>query len=69
MNNLEFKSNKLYILDQTLLPNEEKWVQIKSKEDAYYAIKSLMVRGAPAIGIFAGKKSRVFGHPFIGTVS
>lgn len=60
MNNLEFKSNKLYILDQTLLPNEEKWVQIKSKEDAYYTIKSLMVRGAPAIGIFAGYAMALF---------
>lgn len=60
MNNLELKNNELYILDQTLLPNEEKWVQIKSKEDAYYAIKSLMVRGAPAIGIFAGYAMALF---------
>lgn len=60
MNNLEFKNNTLYILDQTLLPNEEKWVRIESKETAYYAIKSLMVRGAPAIGIFAGYAMALF---------
>ena len=54
MENLRFKDNRLFILDQTLLPNEEKWVEIKNKEDAYTAIKELMVRGAPAIGIFAG---------------
>ena len=60
MNNLEFKNNKLYILDQTLLPNEEKWVEIENKEAAYYAIKSLMVRGAPAIGIFAGYAMALF---------
>lgn len=53
MENLRFKNNRLFILDQTLLPNEEKWVEIKNKEDAYTAIKELMVRGAPAIGIFA----------------
>lgn len=54
MENLKYIDNKLFILDQTLLPNEEKWVEITSKEQAYYAIKTLMVRGAPAIGIFAG---------------
>lgn len=54
MENLKYIDNKLFILDQTLLPNEEKWVEITSKEQAYDAIKTLMVRGAPAIGIFAG---------------
>lgn len=54
MVNLKYTNNQLFILDQTLLPNEEKWVEIKSKEDAHEAIKKLMVRGAPAIGIFAG---------------
>lgn len=54
MENLRYNNNKLYILDQTLLPNEEKWVEIENKEQAYNAIKKLMVRGAPAIGIFAG---------------
>lgn len=63
MNNLVYKNNKLFILNQTLLPNEEKWVQIENKEEAYYAIKSLMVRGAPAIGIFAGYAMALFsGH-------
>lgn len=54
MKNLKFENNRLMILDQTLLPNEERWTEIKNKEDAYNAIKKLMVRGAPAIGIFAG---------------
>lgn len=54
MENIKYIDNKLFILDQTLLPNEEKWVEITSKEQAYDAIKTLMVRGAPAIGIFAG---------------
>lgn len=60
MENLKFIDNKLIILDQTLLPNEEKWVEIKTKEQAYDAIKKLMVRGAPAIGIFAGYAMALF---------
>lgn len=42
------------IIDQTLLPGEEKYIIISELEDAYRAIKTLMVRGAPAIGVFAG---------------
>lgn len=60
MENLRFENEKLYILDQRLLPNEEKWVEIKCKEDAYSAIKTLAVRGAPAIGIFAGYAMALF---------
>lgn len=60
MENLKFTGTKLIILDQTLLPNEEKWVEIENKEQAYYAIKTLMVRGAPAIGIFAGYAMALF---------
>lgn len=60
MENLKYKNGKLTILDQRLLPNEEKWVEIKSKEDAYDAIKTLAVRGAPAIGIFAGYSMAIF---------
>lgn len=60
MENLKFKENKLFIIDQTLLPNEEKWVEITNKEQAYNAIKTLMVRGAPAIGIFAGYSMAIF---------
>lgn len=60
MENLRFEKNKLYILDQTLLPNEEKWVEIENEKQAYDAIKTLMVRGAPAIGIFAGYATALF---------
>lgn len=62
MKNLKFINNKLYILDQRLLPNEEKWIEITSKEQAYNAIHTLMVRGAPAIGVFAGFAMAVFAN-------
>ena len=54
MQNMYLKGGKLFVLDQTKLPNEEVFFTPKTKEDYYYAIKTLQVRGAPAIGIFAG---------------
>lgn len=54
MQNMYLKGGKLFVLDQTKLPNEEVYFTPKTKEDYYYAIKTLQVRGAPAIGIFAG---------------
>ncbi len=29
MENLHYKNDKLFILDQRLLPNEEKWIEIE----------------------------------------
>ena len=42
------------ILDQSLLPNQTVYLELSRAEDLYEAIASLRVRGAPAIGIFAG---------------
>lgn len=44
---------KVEIIDQSLLPNTVKHLALDQPEDCYEAIKSLRVRGAPAIGIFA----------------
>ena len=41
------------LLDQTLLPVEERRIEIDSVEAMWEAIRSLRVRGAPAIGIAA----------------
>lgn len=41
------------IIDQTLLPNEVKYLQLHTAEQLYEAIYMLRVRGAPAIGIAA----------------
>lgn len=54
MENIKFENGVLYLLDQTLLPNEEVYLTPKTREDYFDAIKLLQVRGAPAIGIFAG---------------
>ena len=42
------------ILDQTLLPNEVKYLTLRTPEEMFEAIRLLRVRGAPAIGICAG---------------
>jgi len=41
------------LLDQTLLPNEERWLKITTPGMMAEAIVALRVRGAPAIGIAA----------------
>ena len=43
----------LYIIDQTLLPTEEKEIRLETAEQMYDAVRLLRVRGAPAIGICA----------------
>lgn len=42
------------ILDQSLLPNETIYLELQTPKELYEAIATLRVRGAPAIGIFAG---------------
>ena len=41
----------MIILDQTLLPNETKYLTLNKAEDIWEAIYKLRVRGAPAIGV------------------
>ena len=50
------------ILDQSRLPNETVYLELSRAEDLYEAIHSLRVRGAPAIGIFAGYAMYVLGR-------
>ena len=44
----------LQMLDQTLLPMEEREITCRSVEDVWEAIRCLRVRGAPAIGVATG---------------
>lgn len=48
---IEWTNNISRMIDQTLLPKEFKLVDIKTVEEMYDAIKIMIVRGAPAIGI------------------
>ncbi len=49
-----WENRKLRIIDQTLLPTSLVHISIETLEQAEEAIKQLKVRGAPALGIFAG---------------
>lgn len=44
---------EVIILDQTLLPNQEKFLHLTTPEQIFFAITLLKVQGAPAIGIAA----------------
>ncbi|HWQ30312.1 MAG TPA: S-methyl-5-thioribose-1-phosphate isomerase [Negativicutes bacterium] len=50
---LDDENNEVIIIDQTLLPNEIKFLHLKTPKDIWEAIYELQVRGAPAIGIAA----------------
>lgn len=50
---IRYEEGRLWILDQTRLPGEEIYIEIKNKEDMWDAIYHLKVRGAPAIGVAA----------------
>ena len=49
----ELKCGRLVLIDQTLLPTEFTHVECRTPEEVWRAIKRLVVRGAPAIGIAA----------------
>ena len=51
---LSADENSVVIIDQVKLPNVLEYKKIDDLESGYQAIKKLEVRGAPAIGIFAG---------------
>jgi len=48
-----FENDNLTLIDQTLLPGRFEYLHITSMDECIEAIKSLRVRGAPAIGICA----------------
>jgi len=50
---LRWRDGRLEILDQTLLPAREEWVELHDAADAATAIARLAIRGAPNIGITA----------------
>jgi methylthioribose-1-phosphate isomerase len=48
---VEWKNNKVVMVDQTKLPNDLVFVEYSDYKDVAHAIKTLIVRGAPAIGV------------------
>ena len=50
---LEWKNDKLFLLDQTRLPQTETYYQCINYQDVAKAIKKMIIRGAPALGVAA----------------
>jgi methylthioribose-1-phosphate isomerase len=50
---IEWLGNMVKILDQTLLPHAEAYLETSDYQDIASAIKELKIRGAPAIGVAA----------------
>jgi methylthioribose-1-phosphate isomerase len=62
---IDWKKNKIVIIDQSKLPLQHVYVEIKDIKSLHQALRLLMVRGAPAIGVavalgvaLAGQKSK-----------
>lgn len=49
-----FENNKVKIIDQRLLPSQHQELEVETAEEMYEYIKTLAVRGAPAIGNASG---------------
>ena len=54
MRTIEWEDNKLKLIDQTKLPDELTYVYCENYREVIVAIKDMIVRGAPAIGVAAG---------------
>ena len=50
---IEWKNSKVYMIDQTILPFELKFLELEDYRDVAKSIKVMNIRGAPAIGVAA----------------
>ena len=50
---LRWNGKTLSLLDQRLLPREEVWIECRTAHEVADAIRTMVVRGAPAIGVSA----------------
>ena len=48
---MEWKNNSVIMIDQTKLPNSLEYVTYTNYNEVADAIRNLVVRGAPAIGV------------------
>lgn len=64
---LEWTNEGVRMIDQRLLPNEEKYLMLRSYEEVAEAIKKMVVRGAPAIGVSAAMGLALGANQSVGT--
>ncbi len=53
LHHINYQNDKLYLLDQRKLPQERTIIELETAFEVAQAIKDMVVRGAPAIGITA----------------
>ncbi len=64
---VKWSDEGVLMLDQRLLPTEEKWLTLKTYNDVAAGIKDMVVRGAPAIGVSAAYGIALGAKQFVGT--
>src|SRR5437899_2159325 len=64
---VEWTAEGVRMLDQRLLPTEEKYLMLRSYEEVADAIKKMVVRGAPAIGVSAAMGLALGASQSVGT--
>src|SRR5436189_2701633 len=64
---VEWTTEGVRMLDQRLLPTEEKYLTLRSYEEVADAIKQMVVRGAPAIGVSAAMGLALGASQSVGT--
>jgi methylthioribose-1-phosphate isomerase len=50
---IEWKAEGVVMIDQTVLPREERYVTCRTYQEVATAIRDMIIRGAPAIGVAA----------------
>jgi methylthioribose-1-phosphate isomerase len=53
LRSVKWKNGKVVLIDQTKIPNKLSYVSCRTYKDVANAIKTMVVRGAPAIGVAA----------------
>src|SRR3954467_14667519 len=64
---VEWTDEGVRMLDQRILPTEEKYLMLRSYDEVADAIKKMVVRGAPAIGVSAAMGLALGARQSVGT--
>ena len=64
---VEWTKDGVRMLDQRVLPNEETYLMLRSYEEVAEAIKKMVIRGAPAIGVAAAMGIALGASQSVGT--
>jgi len=64
---VEWTKDGVSMLDQRLLPTEEKYLMLRSYDEVAEAIRKMVVRGAPAIGVSAEMGLALGANQSVGT--